>query len=68
MNPPRKSTDDPAIDEVIALLVKLLMEGLRHGFFDYSVSCETVQGGKRRLLVRAGKSHSFTIRPDELPD
>ena len=44
----------------------LLVEGLKHGFFEYSINCETVQGGKRRMVVRAGKSHQFTIPEHEL--
>ena len=38
-----------------------------HGFFDYSIACEIGNGGKRQLVIRAGKSHKFTIPEDELP-
>ena len=41
-----------------------LREGLIHGFFDYSMSCEIVGGAKRRFTLRAGKSHRFVI-PEE---
>ena len=45
----------------------LILEGLRHGFFDYSVACKIGRGGRRQLVVRAGKSQKFTIPEDELP-
>ena len=37
------------------------------GFFDYSIACEIANGGKRQLVVRAGKSHKFTIPENEVP-
>jgi hypothetical protein len=40
---------------------------LKHGFFDYSIACEVSNGGKRQLVIRAGKSHKFTILEDEVP-
>jgi hypothetical protein len=45
----------------------LLLDGLRHGFFDCTIACEIVSGGKRQLVIRAGKSHKFTIPEDEVP-
>mgnify|MGYP002063146448 CR=1 FL=1 len=50
--------DDPAIVEVD--------DGLRHGYFDLAVTCETVNGKKRRLTIKAGKNHRFTIPEDEI--
>jgi hypothetical protein len=44
----------------------LVLEGLRHGFFDYSIVCEIGKDGRRELVIRAGKSHKFTIPKDEL--
>jgi hypothetical protein len=52
-----------ALDRVEGLLV----DGLRHGFFDYSIACEIGKDGRRELVIRAGKSHKFTIPEDELP-
>ena len=45
----------------------LIVDGLRHGFFDYSIACEIGSDGRRQLVIRAGKSHKFTIPEDELP-
>jgi len=53
--------------EALAHLEKVVVEGLRHGFFDCSISCEIGNGGKRQLVIRAGKSHKFTIPEEDLP-
>ena len=53
--------------EALAHLEKIVVDGLRHGFFECFIGCEIVSGGKRQLVIRAGKSHKFTIREDELP-
>ena len=45
----------------------VLVDGLKHGFFDYSIACEVANGGKRQLVIRAGKSHKFTIPANEVP-
>ena len=45
----------------------LFVDGLKHGFFDFSVVCEIGNGGKRQLVLCAGKSYMFTILEDELP-
>jgi hypothetical protein len=54
------------IAEAFALLEKIVLDGLRHGFFDCSIECEIVDGRKRILVIRAGKSHKFYIPEDEL--
>jgi hypothetical protein len=43
-----------------------LLDGLRHGFFEVTITCEIVKDRKRRLVVKAGKSEQFTIAADEL--
>ena len=53
--------------EALDRLEGLVVEGLKHGFFDYSIACEIAPGGKRRLMIRAGKSYMFTITGDEMP-
>jgi hypothetical protein len=55
------------VSDVLDHLDFLVVDGLRHGFFDYSITCEIVSGGKRQLVIRAGKSHKFTIREDQVP-
>jgi hypothetical protein len=42
------------VAEALAHLEKIVVEGLKHGFFDYSIACEIGNGGKRQL----GGSHA----------
>ncbi len=53
--------------EALDRLRGLVVDGLKHGFFDYSISCEIGKKGRRQLVIRAGKSHKFTIPEDDLP-
>jgi hypothetical protein len=53
--------------EALDRIEGLVVDGLRHGFFDYSIACEIGKDGKRQLVIRAGKSHKFTNPEDELP-
>ena len=53
--------------EALDRLRGLVVDGLKHGFFDYSISCEIGNKGRRQLVIRAGKSHKFTIPEDDLP-
>ncbi len=55
------------VHEALARLHRLVLDGLKHGFFDYSISCEVGNKGKRQLVISAGKSHRFTIPEDEIP-
>ncbi len=55
------------VREALERLRGLVIDGLKHGFFDYSITCETGNRGKRHLVIRAGKSHKFTIPEEDLP-
>lgn len=57
----------PQFGEAMACLVRAVVEGLNHGFFECSITGEVVSGGKRQMMIRAGKSHKFTFPEDELP-
>ena len=54
------------LDAALARLQELVLDGLRHGFFDCEVSCELVKDRKRRFVIRAGKNFLFTIPEDDL--
>jgi len=54
------------LDQAMQRLVHEVKDGLRHGFFEYTLTCETVKSRKRRLTLKAGKSHQFTIPEDDL--
>ncbi len=55
------------LGEALDRLLGLVVDGLKHGFFDYSISCEVGNKGRRKLVIRAGKSNKFTIPEDDLP-
>lgn len=55
------------VDLIWSQLREIVEDGLRHGFFECAVTCEIVNEKKRRLVIRAGKSHQYTIAEHELP-
>jgi len=63
-----KPSDDGstgAIDRALSRILAELAEGLRHGFFEFTLTCEVVGQERRRLTLKAGKSHQFVIPKDE---
>ena len=69
---PRASAgpDTPAesVAEAMAKVTEIILDGLRHGFFEMHVSCE-IEGGKRRVLtVKSGKSYRYNIPFDQIPE
>ncbi len=54
------------LDKAMVKLMSEVREGLRHGFFDYRLRCEIVNGRKRQLVVEAGKKYKFTIPEEEI--
>lgn len=65
--PPFQTARSDQFREAIDELERIIVEGLQHGFFDYSIGCEVVNGGKRNLVIRAGKIHKFTIPKPDVP-
>ncbi len=61
---PRLSED--ALNRALDHVRQQLIDGLRHGFFTFTITCELVKDRKRRLVVTAGKSEQFTIPADEV--
>ncbi len=55
-----------AVDDALARLRAIVLDGLHHGFFECSVTCEVINGKKRRLEIRSGKSYRYTITEAEL--
>ena len=55
------STADRALHRIVAEIV----DGLRHGYFEYSLTCEVIGQGRRRLILHAGKNFQFVIPGDE---
>ena len=52
--------------DALELLTRLVLDGVKHGHFEYSVTCETAKQGRRLLIVRAGKNHKFSIEETDL--
>ena len=50
----------------IAKIESEVREGVSHGHFDLAISCKIGNGGKRELLVKAGKNYKYLIPEDEL--
>jgi hypothetical protein len=65
-NPPFERARSGQFHEALDQLEGLVVDGLKHGFFDYSIACEITNGGKRQLVIRGGKSHKFTIPENEV--
>jgi hypothetical protein len=60
------TTGSPAtIDQALQKIVSEILAGIDHGFFEFTVSCEIVNGGRRRLTLRAGKSYQFLLPKEE---
>jgi hypothetical protein len=66
--PPFQRTGSGQVREALDRLEGLVVDGLKHGFFDCSIICEVTNGGKRQLVIRAGKSYKFTIPEYEVPN
>ena len=59
-------SDKPEVEKAMERLSREVRDGLRHGFFELTVACEMVNGRKRRLTIKAGKNHLFTIPEEEM--
>lgn len=60
------NSNKPALAHAMDRLSREVRDGLRHGFFELTVACEIVKGGKRGLTIKAGKNHRFTIPEEEI--
>jgi len=52
------------LDRALRRLLAEIHDGLRHGFFEFTLTCEVIGQERRRLTLRAGKSYQFLI-PEE---
>ena len=42
-------------------LLHELDDGLQHGFFEVTITCELISGRKRRLKLKVGKTYQFVV-------
>lgn len=43
-----------------------ILSGVKHGFFDYQITCEVTKDKKRKVTVKTGKSYQFYIPDNEV--
>jgi hypothetical protein len=58
--------DEKVIDRAFQRIQEIVLDGLRHGYFNVSLSGEMEKGKKRKLVIASGKSYLFHISEDEL--
>jgi hypothetical protein len=64
---PELDAGGPQFREALQWLTRIVIDGLSHGHFRCSIFSCIGNGGRRELIIEAGKSHKFTIPEDELP-
>ncbi len=40
-------------------IVRELLDGVRHGFFEMTITVETVQSKRKCITIKGGRSHRF---------
>ena len=61
MNQHLDDDDGGARHRVLARLLAEVHDGLRHGYFEFRVTCEVIGGGRRRVVLHAGKTYQFVL-------
>ena len=61
-------TGGPQFREALSCLEEVVRDGVKHGFFSCTVTCDIGKGQHRKVTIRNGKSRQFTIPLDELPE
>ena len=57
-----RDTDDASTaDRALLRIAAEIVDGLRHGYFEFRLTCEVIGQGRRRLVLHAGKSYQFLI-------
>ena len=53
--------------EMFHRLEQVLLDGLRHGHFRFSISGNLGNGKQREVFIEAGKTDKYTFPEDEIP-
>ena len=56
---------DEPLQHALRRIEAEIQDGLRHGFFSFTVTCEIVGQERRSLTLHAGKSHRFVIPKED---
>jgi hypothetical protein len=51
------------VERALRRLESEVREGLEHGFFDFSITCDVIKDGKRRLTIKAGNRGNSVRQP-----
>ena len=54
-----------ALTGALQRLLAEVQDGLRHGFFDFTLTCEITGQERRRLILKAGKTYQFVIPKED---
>ena len=54
-----------ALDRAVRRVLHELDAGLKHGYFEFTLTCEVIGQGRRCLQLRAGKHYQFVIPAEE---
>ena len=54
------------LSEAMEAISKAVMDGLKHGYFEYGLTCEIKNNDKRQLTLKAGKTTRYHIKKEEL--
>lgn len=60
------NSEEHELQRAFRKLESEIHDGLRHGFFELSVTSEVIAAGKRRLTIRSGKSFQFIVPEEDL--
>lgn len=63
---PEMDMSHTGLNNAISKLLDEVRNGLRHGFFEFSVCCEIVKDHKRRFTIKAGKTYQYVIAEEEI--
>lgn len=58
---------DREFDKLMHELRGILIDGIKHGFFDGEISVRAPRSDRRDVLISVGKSYKYTIKVDDLP-
>ena len=58
-------SEPPVIGRALRRVVDEIHDGLHHGYFEFTLSCEVTGQGRRRLQLRAGKTYQFLIPAEQ---
>jgi hypothetical protein len=64
-NSVRPGVSTTALERGLQRIIAEIQDGLRHGYFEFTLTCEVVSQGRRRLTLRAGRNYQFLIPEDD---